>query len=81
MNNSLSEPPIRVQNRSTLISYISVHNLDLHFQTNTKHVDHQAEAYVAPRRVMAEANGNSIVEANGSAKVRGLSIFQALKTL
>jgi hypothetical protein len=24
-----------------------------------KHVDHQAEAYVAPRRVMAESNGNA----------------------
>jgi len=39
------------------------------YTTNTKHVDHQAEAYVAPRRVMAEANGNSIAETNGAPKV------------
>ena len=37
------------------------------FQSNKTHVDHQAEAYVAPRRVMAEANGNAIIETNGTA--------------
>ena len=49
----------------------------LSMYTNTKHVDHQAEAYVAPRRVMAEANGNAIVETNGTAKVIPI-LFQNL---
>ena len=35
------------------------------FQSTKTHVDHQAEAYVAPRRVMSESNGN-IANGNGS---------------
>ncbi|XP_040563906.1 cysteine and glycine-rich protein 1 [Lepeophtheirus salmonis] len=30
------------------------------YSTNMNKVDHQAEAYIAPRRVMTEANGNSV---------------------
>jgi hypothetical protein len=48
----------------------------IRFQSNKTHVDHQAEAYVAPRRVMAETNGNGnpIIETNGTAtKVKPLT--------
>ena len=37
-----------------------------HFQSVKPHVDHQAQAYVAPRRVMAETNGNAPKIANGT---------------
>ena len=42
-------------------------------------MDHQAEAYVAPRRVMAEANGNApakpaAVTANGKPKWGGAEV-------
>ena len=51
-----------------------------YFQSVKKHVDHQAEAYVAPRRVMAEANGNApakapaAVTANGKPKWGGAEV-------
>ena len=35
-------------------------------QSVKPHVDHQAQAYVAPRRVMAETNGNAPKIANGT---------------
>ena len=44
------------------------------FQSEKKHVDHQAEAYVAPRRVMAEANGNAPKIANGKPKWGGAEV-------
>ena len=49
-------------------------------QSVKKHVDHQAEAYVAPRRVMAEANGNApkkpavALTANGKPKWGGAEV-------
>ena len=51
-----------------------------YFQSVKKHVDHQAEAYVAPRRVMAEANGNApkkpavALTANGKPKWGGAEV-------
>ena len=38
------------------------------------HVDHQAEAYVAPRRVMAETNGNAPKITNGKPKWGGAEV-------
>jgi len=50
------------------------------YKSVKKHVDHQAEAYVAPRRVMAEANGNApkkpavALTANGKPKWGGAEV-------
>jgi len=44
------------------------------FQSVKNHVDHQAEAYVAPRRVMVEANGNAKPVSNGKPKWGGAEV-------
>lgn len=58
------------------IFFVFLQKMLIRFQSNKTHVDHQAEAYVAPRRVMAETNGNGnpIIETNGTAtKVKPLT--------
>ena len=62
-------PPTRLK-----IRFCKIQNLILKevrkffsaFQSAKPHVDHQAQAYVAPRRVMAETNGNAPKIANGT---------------
>ena len=62
--------------------YITFHNDDNNFfvylqtSASTKtHVDHQAQAYVAPRKVMTEANGNAPKPiANGKPKWGGAEV-------
>ena len=61
------------------LCFIKLRQYTFTFQTTASkvHVDHQAQAYVAPRKVMAEANGNApkpVTNANGKPKWGGAEI-------
>ena len=42
-------------------------------QSNKNHVDHQAMAYVAPKRVINETNGNENKAANSNGTTNGVN--------